>query len=171
MNQSISVWLASGKNKVVYICRKAGLAAFTASVPDIRPESRGLVRLTEASAADAPSIWPNYLSTEEDRRVAAESIRLTRTIVPQPAMADYRPGELRSSLGLDDDEALARAAGDVVPPFSILPEPPRWARARRRRRAQLGVRGHRRPARRGRVDHADDHVRQHQRTRDQGVPA
>ena len=89
-------------------------AAFTASVANIRPESRGSVHLTEACAAAAPSIRPNYLSTEEDRRVAAESIRLTRAIVSQPAMAGYRPEEFRPNPGPDDDEALARAAGDIA---------------------------------------------------------
>ncbi len=88
--------------------------AFTASVANVQPTSRGHIRLKSADPAAAPAIQPNYLSTDEDRRVAADSIRVTRRIVQQPALqafhpVEYLPGE---SVG-DDDASLAKAAGDV----------------------------------------------------------
>jgi choline dehydrogenase len=87
--------------------------AFTASVCNLRPTSRGHVRITSPDPAAHPEIRPNYLSTEEDRRVAADAIRLTRRIVAQPALARYRPEEMRPGAAVDGDEALARAAGDI----------------------------------------------------------
>ena len=54
--------------------------AFTASVCNLRPESRGFVRIKSADPVAAPAIHPNYLATDADRRVAAESMRLTRRI-------------------------------------------------------------------------------------------
>jgi len=89
--------------------------AFTASVANLRPTSRGYVRLRSADPADRPVIQPNYLSTDEDRRIAANSIRLTRRIVAQPALAPFRPDEyLPGAKVRDDDEAaLIKAAGDV----------------------------------------------------------
>jgi choline dehydrogenase-like flavoprotein len=89
--------------------------AFTASVANVQPTSRGHVRLKSANPADAPAIQPNYLSTDEDRRIAADSIRVTRRIVAQPALAPYRPVEYLpgDAVSGDDDAALARAAGDI----------------------------------------------------------
>src|SRR6185312_15229990 len=88
--------------------------AFTASVANVQPTSRGFIRITSADPSVAPAIQPNYLATEEDRRVAADSIRVTRGIVAQPALkafhpVEYLPGE---SIG-DDDASLAKAAGDI----------------------------------------------------------
>jgi choline dehydrogenase-like flavoprotein len=85
--------------------------AFTASVCNLRPESRGSTHVTGADPAAAPSIRPNYLSTEEDRIVAAQSIRLTREIVARPALARYAPQELRPGPEFASDEDLRRAAG------------------------------------------------------------
>jgi choline dehydrogenase-like flavoprotein len=89
--------------------------AFTASVANLRPTSRGELKLKSADPAAAPSIKPNYLSTPEDRRVAADSIRITRQIVAQPALAMFRPEEyLPGQQVRDDDEAaLEHAAGDI----------------------------------------------------------
>jgi choline dehydrogenase-like flavoprotein len=89
--------------------------AFTASVANVQPTSRGHVRLKSANPVDAPEIQPNYLSTDEDRRVAAQSIRVTRRIVAQPALAPYRPVEYLpgDTVSGDDDAALAKAAGDI----------------------------------------------------------
>jgi choline dehydrogenase len=87
--------------------------AFTASVCNLNPTSRGHVRLDPSNPDGAPRITLNYLSTEEDRRVAAESIRLTRHIVAQPALARYRPQELKPGLEHQSDEDLARLAGDI----------------------------------------------------------
>jgi choline dehydrogenase-like flavoprotein len=88
--------------------------AFTASVCNIRPTSRGSVRITSPDPAAHPAISPNYLSTEEDRRVAADAIRVTRRIVSMPALQRYKPQEFRPGPEIDGDEALAKAAGDIA---------------------------------------------------------
>src|ERR1700733_4078489 len=67
--------------------------AFTASVCNVRPTSRGFVRLRSRNPVDAPRIKPNYLATDEDRRIAANAIRLTRRIVAQPALKNFHPDE------------------------------------------------------------------------------
>jgi choline dehydrogenase len=87
--------------------------AFTASVCNLNPSSRGAVRIRTADCGDAPSIAPNYLSTDEDRRIAAQSLRLTRRIVEQPALAKYRPREFRPGVQFQSDGELARLAGDI----------------------------------------------------------
>ncbi|MGH6671507.1 MAG: GMC family oxidoreductase [Xanthobacteraceae bacterium] len=88
--------------------------AFTASVANLRPTSRGTVRLRSREAGAPPSIRPNYLSTEEDRRIAAAAIRLTRRIAAQPALAPYHPDEFLPGVAIGDDEqALVNAAGDI----------------------------------------------------------
>jgi choline dehydrogenase-like flavoprotein len=89
--------------------------AFTISVTNVRPTSRGSLTLKSADPAAAPAIRPNYLATPEDRRVAADSIRVTRRIVAQPALRPYSPVEyLPGAQVRDDDEAaLVKAAGDI----------------------------------------------------------
>jgi choline dehydrogenase len=89
--------------------------AFTASVANLRPTSRGELKLKSADPAQAPAIRPNYLATPEDRRVAADSIRVTRRIVAQPALAKYRPEEYLPGANVrdDDEAALEHAAGDI----------------------------------------------------------
>ncbi|HVS10549.1 MAG TPA: GMC family oxidoreductase N-terminal domain-containing protein [Planctomycetota bacterium] len=88
--------------------------AFTASVCHLRPTSRGTVRLSAPDPEAHPEIRPNYLSTEEDRHVAANAIRLTRRIVAQEPLAKYRPEEFRPGAETgDDDSALAEAAGRI----------------------------------------------------------
>jgi len=87
--------------------------AFTASVCNLRPQSRGHVRIASPDPAAHPEIRPNYLSAEEDRQVAAESIKLTRRIVAQPAMQQYSPEEFRPGPDIQSDDDLARAAGDI----------------------------------------------------------
>jgi choline dehydrogenase len=88
--------------------------AFTASVCNLNPTSRGSVRIRSARAEDAPAIAPNYLGTPEDRRVAVDSLRVTRRIVAQPALARYRPQEFKPGLQYDTDEELVRLAGDIA---------------------------------------------------------
>ncbi|MDU8909891.1 GMC family oxidoreductase [Aestuariicoccus sp. MJ-SS9] len=87
--------------------------AITASVCNLRPESRGSVRIASGNFRDAPVIAPNYLSTEGDRQVAADSIRLTRRIMAQEPMARYQPDEMRPGAVLETDAELAKAAGDI----------------------------------------------------------
>ncbi|HWC94609.1 MAG TPA: GMC family oxidoreductase N-terminal domain-containing protein [Pseudolabrys sp.] len=89
--------------------------AFTASVANIRPTSRGTLKLKSAEPAAAPAIHPNYLATPEDRRVAAQSIRITRAISAQPALRPYAPVEYLpgEQVRNDDEAALEKAAGDI----------------------------------------------------------
>jgi choline dehydrogenase len=72
------------------------------------------VRIVSPDPVAHPEIRPNYLSTGEDRRVAADAIRLTRRIVSQPALQQYHATEFRPGLEVDGDEALAKAAGDIA---------------------------------------------------------
>ena len=88
--------------------------AFTASVCNLNPGSRGTVRITSPRFDDAPAIAPNYLSTEADRQVAADSLRLTRRIVAQPALARYAPEEFKPGTQFQTDAELARLAGDIA---------------------------------------------------------
>ncbi|MBS0125282.1 GMC family oxidoreductase [Thetidibacter halocola] len=87
--------------------------AITASVCNLRPESRGSVTLQSPDPRAAPKIAPNYLSTPGDRRVAADAIRLTRRIMEQAPMARYAPQEIKPGNAFQTDEELARAAGDI----------------------------------------------------------
>jgi choline dehydrogenase len=87
--------------------------AFTASVCNLRPESRGFVRIKSADPVAAPAIHPNYLATDADRRVAAESMRLTRRICAAPALARFAPEEFRPGPSVQTDAELARAAGEI----------------------------------------------------------
>jgi choline dehydrogenase len=87
--------------------------AFTASVCNLNPSSRGFVRIASPKPQDAPRIQARYLSTEEDRLVAAESLRLTRRIAAMPALAKYRPEEVKPGVQYQSDEELARLAGDI----------------------------------------------------------
>jgi choline dehydrogenase len=88
--------------------------AFTASVCNLNPTSRGSVRIKSKRFEDAPAIAPNYLSTEEDRKVAADSLRVTRRIAEQPALAKYKPQEWKPGVQYQTDEDLARLAGDIA---------------------------------------------------------
>jgi choline dehydrogenase len=89
--------------------------AFTASVANVRPTSRGTLALKSNDPAQAPAISPNYLATPEDKRVAADSIRVTRRIVAQPALQKYSTVEFLpgASVRDADEEALVKAAGDI----------------------------------------------------------
>lgn len=87
--------------------------AMTASVCNLRPTSRGHVRIRSPQASDAPEILCNYLSTHEDRQVAVESIRLTRRIMSQDAMRGYQPEEYRPGTQVQEQADLELAAGDI----------------------------------------------------------
>ncbi|MFT6766856.1 MAG: choline dehydrogenase [Burkholderiaceae bacterium] len=88
--------------------------AFTASVCNLNPSSRGSIKITSNKPSDAPAIAPNYLSTEEDRLIAAQSLRQVREIASQPALAGYTPQEWKPGVAHQSDEALARLAGDIA---------------------------------------------------------
>ena len=87
--------------------------AFTASVCNLRPTSRGTVFITSPGFRDAPEIKPNYLATEADRRVAVDAIRLTRKIVAADALKPYDPREFMPGPEAVSDEELIQAAGDI----------------------------------------------------------
>lgn len=87
--------------------------AMTASVCNLRPESRGTVEITSPDSAVAPKIAPNYLSTEGDRATAVAAIRQARSIMAQGPMAKYAPEEMTPGLIAKDDAELAQAAGDI----------------------------------------------------------
>jgi choline dehydrogenase-like flavoprotein len=89
--------------------------AFTASVANLRPTSRGYLRLRSRDPVDRPVIKLNYLSTEQDRRIAISSIRLTRRIAAQPALAPFHPAEYLPGPAVrdDDERRLVKAAGDI----------------------------------------------------------
>ncbi|WP_277187378.1 GMC family oxidoreductase [Caballeronia sp. BR00000012568055] len=87
--------------------------AFTASVCNLRPTSRGSVHIESADAHKAPLIAPNYLSTDHDKAVAANALRLTRRIVEAPALAQYKPQEILPGIQYQTQEELIEAAGKV----------------------------------------------------------
>ncbi|MES2042484.1 MAG: GMC family oxidoreductase N-terminal domain-containing protein [Pseudomonadota bacterium] len=87
--------------------------AFTASVCNLRPQSRGSVRVAAADPLLPPRIQPNYLSASEDLAVAVEAVKITRAIVAQPALARYRPVEFRPGPACESDEQIAMAVGDI----------------------------------------------------------
>ena len=88
--------------------------AFTASVCNLNPTSRGSVQIKTGRFQDAPAIAPRYLSTPEDRKVAADSLRVTRRIVAQSALSRYQPQEWKPGTQYETDEDLARLAGDIA---------------------------------------------------------
>jgi choline dehydrogenase len=88
-----------------------GFPAFTASVCNLRPTSRGHVRLASGDSYAAPKITPNYLSTIEDRKTAAAALALTRRIVAAPALARYKPEEFKPGPSYRTEDELAEAAG------------------------------------------------------------
>ncbi|KEX96329.1 GMC family oxidoreductase, partial [Brucella neotomae] len=87
--------------------------AFTASVCNLRPESRGSIHIKSPDHRAQPAIRPNYLATETDRRIAADAIRLTRHIVSQAPLQKYRPEEFKPGPNYATQEDLEKAAGDI----------------------------------------------------------
>ena len=88
--------------------------AITASVCNLNPSSRGSVSLKSPDFKVPPAIAPNYLSTDEDRKVAADSLRVTRRIMSQAAMSAFEPEEFKPGVQFQTDEELARLAGDIA---------------------------------------------------------
>ncbi|WEK52186.1 MAG: GMC family oxidoreductase [Candidatus Kaistia colombiensis] len=87
--------------------------ALTVSVCNLRPTSRCSTHAASADPQASPAIQPNYLSTEADRTVAADSIRHARRLMAQPHLARYRPTEIKPGPGPEDGETLARLAGEI----------------------------------------------------------
>ncbi len=88
--------------------------AFTASVCNLRPLSRGVVRLRSGEPDEPPAIQPNYLAESADRAVALEAIALTRRICAAPSLAAYRPAEFLPGPDIVDDDALLAAVGRIA---------------------------------------------------------
>lgn len=89
-------------------------SAITVAACNLRPSSRGTVQTISSDATKPPVIKPNYLSTTDDQKVAADAIRVTRRLMRQPALAKLKPEEyLPGPLVGDEDESLAKAAGDI----------------------------------------------------------
>ena len=87
--------------------------AFTASVCNLRPKSRGRVDIRSANPDDAPLIDPNYLSHPDDLKVAADAIRLTRRIVASPALQVFSPEEYLPGKTLQTEQELYEAASRI----------------------------------------------------------
>jgi choline dehydrogenase len=88
--------------------------AVTVSVCNLNPSSRGHVRIGSANFRDAPKISPNYLTTDDDRKVAADSLRQVRQIMEQPAMQRHRPEEFKPGIQHQSDAELAKLTGDIA---------------------------------------------------------
>ena len=87
--------------------------AITPSVCNLRPSSRGWVRIKSPDAAAYPEIKLNYLETEDDRKVAVDAMRFTRRIMAARALAKYAPEEYRPGASIQDDLSLEKAAGEL----------------------------------------------------------
>jgi choline dehydrogenase-like flavoprotein len=91
-----------------------GFPAFTASVCNLRPDSRGTIHIKSPDFRTGPAIRPNYLSAPADRRIAADAIRLTRRICAARALARFEPEEFKPGPHIHTDEDLAREAGNIA---------------------------------------------------------
>ncbi|HYN13427.1 MAG TPA: GMC family oxidoreductase N-terminal domain-containing protein [Burkholderiales bacterium] len=87
--------------------------AITPSVCNLRPSSRGWVRIRSADASQYPEIRLNYLSAQDDRRVAVNAMRFTRRIMAAKALEKYQPQEYRPGVDVQDEKSLERAAGEL----------------------------------------------------------
>jgi len=86
--------------------------AFTPTITNIRPTSRGSIELKSPDTRISPKIKMNYLSTDEDRKMAAKSLKIVRNIVMNSkTYKDYEPEELRPGINITDNESLAKEAG------------------------------------------------------------
>jgi choline dehydrogenase len=88
-------------------------AAITPSVCNLRPTSRGFVRIKSQNPLDHPEIRLNYLATAEDRKVAVDGMRFTRRIMAARALSAYQPEEFRPGVEIQDEEQLEKAAGQL----------------------------------------------------------
>ena len=81
-------------------------SGFTLSVCQLRPESRGHIRIRSTDPFAPPSMQPNYLSTELDRRTAVAAVKAARAIAAAPAMQPYVTREVKPGPEAGDDAAL-----------------------------------------------------------------
>ena len=85
----------------------------TASVCNLNPQSRGSVHINSNNFLSSPTIDPNYLSEEIDKKVAVQSIKLARNIINQPAMRKYEPEEYAPGLQFQSYKDLEKVSGDI----------------------------------------------------------
>ena len=139
--------------------------AFTASVCNLRPTSRGFVRIKSPDPLAAPAIQCRYLSTHEDRTVAADALRLTRRIAAQPALERYAPEEFLPGAQFQSDGRAGshrrRHRHHDLPSCRYLPNG-RSGRCIGRCRFAVACARHFRAARSRRIDHAHHYFGQHQ---------
>jgi choline dehydrogenase len=88
--------------------------AITASVCNLRPQSRGSIHIQGGDFRQQPAIKPNYLSEVADQRIAADSIKLTRRLMATKAVAKYAPEEFLPGTQFQSEEELAREAGNIA---------------------------------------------------------
>ena len=88
--------------------------AFTTSVCNLRPSSRGSVHITSKELGEAPAINPNYLASAEDKQVALDALRYTRTIMQQKAFNDFDVEEFRPGAAYQSDEELLMQIGEIA---------------------------------------------------------
>ena len=88
--------------------------AFTASVCNLRPSSRGSVHIISKELSDAPAINPNYLASAEDKQVALDALRFTRNIMQQKAFDSFDPEEFRPGPAYQSDEELLKQIGEIA---------------------------------------------------------
>jgi choline dehydrogenase len=87
--------------------------AITPAVCNLRPTSRGWVRIGSPDPAQYPEIKLNYLSTPEDRKVAVEGMRFTRRIMAANALKKYEPEEYKPGMAISSEKELEKAAGEL----------------------------------------------------------
>ena len=90
---------------------------FTFHVCQLRPESRGRVGLRSADPFDDPTIFANYLATEEDRRALREGVKIVRKVAEQPALAAYRSSEFSPGADVQSDQQIdtwIRSAAETI---------------------------------------------------------
>jgi len=86
--------------------------AFTPTIVNLRPTSRGKIEIKSPDTRIAPKIQMNYLSTDEDKEMAGKAIKITRNIVMNSkAFKEYEPEELRPGIDITDNETLAKESG------------------------------------------------------------
>ena len=88
-------------------------AAITPSVCNLRPSSRGHVRMADADPLTSPKISCNYLSTDADLTAAVQGLRMTRRIMAASALARYSPEEVLPGPHLESDDDLQTAAREL----------------------------------------------------------
>ena len=141
--------------------------AFTASVCNLRPESRGSVHVKSPDHRSQPAIQPNYLTTASDRHVAADSIRITRNIVAQKPLQRFKPEEFKPGPDYQTEEELVEAAGAVgTTIFHPVGTCRMGADPRLGRRSAIARARHSRSACGRCLDHAVDHLGQYQLAND-----